>query len=314
MQSWRHREVAVLAPAVLLLLTQVGLFIWMAPRGFEFTDEAYYLLNLLHWREMQGNVTFFGAYFELPFRVLGKDIASIRLFSLALLLACSAYAGLSVWQFFSTHGGGRGLAHPSSFIVVGLAGSMLYFSILSTLRVPSYNLGALCGALVSTGALLRLLSADNGERGKTWSMLTYGAAMGACGMNKATAGLAVSLLHVVFVLAVGRPWLRGNWVRFVSLSAFGVALNLIVLTLVAPLWLAQLKEGVALVSTTDGRDFRTLINSARWDLQRIVELHWIWAAIGGLIFFGGGLVARRLRVRSKGWAGVILAVDRKSVV
>ena len=44
----------------------------MAPRGFDFTDESYYLLNYLYWRDLTATVSFFGAYFELPFRMLGK--------------------------------------------------------------------------------------------------------------------------------------------------------------------------------------------------------------------------------------------------
>ena len=37
---------------VILLLVQVGLYVWMAPRGFDFTDESYYFLNYLYWRDL----------------------------------------------------------------------------------------------------------------------------------------------------------------------------------------------------------------------------------------------------------------------
>ena len=83
--SWRLS----IAPAV-LLLGQAGLFIWMSPRGFELTDESFYLLNDLYWRDLTATVSFFGAYFELPFRLLGQSI-SIRIVALLGLAVASAF-------------------------------------------------------------------------------------------------------------------------------------------------------------------------------------------------------------------------------
>ena len=78
-------------PVASLFFASIGLYIWLAPRGFEYTDEAYYLLNYIHWRDSIGLVSFFAAYFEWPFRILGQSVSNIRIFTLIVLLTSSAF-------------------------------------------------------------------------------------------------------------------------------------------------------------------------------------------------------------------------------
>jgi hypothetical protein len=264
------------------------------------------LLNLLHWRELQGNFSFFGAYFELPFLVLAQDVTAIRLFSLVLVLGCSAYATLAVLRYVAE---GLGVTAPQSrpgYLIAGMAGAMLYFSYLSTLRVPSYNLGALCAALLATGLLLNLLSAPAGARAKAWPMLAYGLALGACGMNKASSGLALAAMHALFLLCAARPWVVTNGLRFVALCLAGIALNLIVLTLAAPHWFRQLLEGVALVSSTDGRGLLALADLVRWQLQTLVLQYLHWGALGVVLYLGGVWAERRGLVKLAGVPELLL--------
>lgn len=103
-------------PPALMLLMQVALYVWMAPHGFDFTDESYYFLSYLYWHELLGTTSFFGAYFELPFRLLGERVSAIRIFSLLILLASSAFFVREVLRYASRretvtgtiHRGGRG--------------------------------------------------------------------------------------------------------------------------------------------------------------------------------------------------------------
>ena len=294
--------VAFVAVASLLAL-QVGLYIWMAPRSFEFTDEAFYLLNLLYWREFQGHVSFFGAYFELPFRVLGQDIAAIRIFTLALLMACTAYATVAVLRYQSACVR-RSLPVPmAAFVLAAMAGSLLYFTHLTTLRVPSYNLGALCAGLLATAFLLDALSPAGGGRARAWAMLGYGVALGACGLNKPSAGLALALMHATFLLCCARPWLQANGLRFGLWSALGAAANFALLALAAPHWFSQLLEGVALVSSTDSRGLvDLLINHARWSLQKTLYQYWHWFLLAGVLYAACVWAEIRARLRVVGWA------------
>lgn len=38
-------------PAAAIVLAQLAVFAALAPRGFEFTDESFHLLNGLYWRD-----------------------------------------------------------------------------------------------------------------------------------------------------------------------------------------------------------------------------------------------------------------------
>ena len=47
------------------LAVQALMFIVAAKRGFDLTDESFYLLTSRHWAEWP-SVSLFGAYFSLP--------------------------------------------------------------------------------------------------------------------------------------------------------------------------------------------------------------------------------------------------------
>lgn len=267
-------------PVLVLLVAQVGLFVWMAPRGFEFTDEAYYFLNYLYWRDLVGTVSFFGAYFELPFRMLGQSVAAIRVFGLLLLLASSAFYSREALRFFSRRDG-AGNDAPLAFVLAGMAASLFYFGYLSTLRAPSYNLLALCSMLVATGLLLRLLEPSGQLGNPRLAMFCYGMALGACGLAKAPSGAMMVACHALFFAVANRDWRLPHLLEFVALSLAGVALNFAVLQWVHPQWLTVLREGVAMVSATDRRSLLGLVG---WDgnaLQPVL----LPLALGAVVMF-----------------------------
>ena len=55
-----------------LLFGLAGLFAFSATRGLDMSDEGYYLLNFLYWREFKAIFSMFGAYLSIPFLVFGK--------------------------------------------------------------------------------------------------------------------------------------------------------------------------------------------------------------------------------------------------
>ncbi len=138
-----------------LLIAAAALYIWMAPRGFEFTDESYYFLNYLYWRDVTATVTFFGAYFELPFRLLGQSIFGIRVFTLVALVIASGFFTRESLRF-SRQSDAAEAGPLLPFVLVGIAASFFYFGYFVSVRAPSYNLLALCTMLIGTALLLRL--------------------------------------------------------------------------------------------------------------------------------------------------------------
>lgn len=278
-------------PVLLVLLAQIGLYVWMAPRGFEFTDEAFYLLNFLHWRELTATVSFFGAYFDLPFRMLGQSVPAIRIFSLVLLLASSAFLTRETLRYFDRNNGDASGASISSyeFVAAGMAGSLIYFGYLSTLRAPSYNLIAVCSMTVATGLLLRLLDMSATLTKQRVAMFCYGLVVGACGLGKPTSGVLLVLLHTVFFVLANRDWRPRRLLEVTALSFLGVALNFGLLLWVHPGFVSALREGVTMVNITDGRSMLSLANWLRTDTQALAEKYLLWVAATWVVF---GLLVR----------------------
>ena len=269
-------------PVAVLLMVQVGLYVWMAPRGFEFTDEAYYLLNYLHWRDLVAMVSFFGAYFELPFRMLGQSVPAIRIFSLFLLLASSAFLTREALRF-SARQDGPGNDTPLMFVAVGMAASLFYFGYLSTVRAPSYNLLAVCSMLVATGLLLRLLVPSTALTSARMAMFCYGVTLGVCGLSKSSSGVILVVFHALFFALANNNWRLRHVIELVALPLAGVSLNFAVLQWVHPQWLAVLRGGVALFSYSNEDKLLQMANAFRWDIQKLAPmLPWV---IGGAVAF-----------------------------
>jgi len=297
-------------PVVVLLMAQVGLYVWMAPRGFEFTDEAYYILNYLHWRDLVGMVSFFGAYFELPFRMLGQSVPAIRIFSLLILLASSAFFTRETLRF-SDRRDGTMSATPWLFVVVGMAASLFYFGYLSTLRAPSYNLLSLCSMLLATGLLMRLLEPSTSLANVRVAVFCYGLAVGACGLGKASTGAIMVVCHALFFALANRDWRLRHLLELLVLSLVGVSLNFAVLQWVHPQWLAVLREGIALFSYSSEGNLIDMANGLRWDIQRLAPmLPW---AVGIIVAFV--LLARWIGpVRRAALSALVVAVVVSCVV
>lgn len=247
-QTYRA-AVTVLLPALTLLLAQVTVFVAMAGRGIDLTDESYYLLNFLHWRELLATPTFFGAYFEAPFRLLGQDVGAIRVFGLLLLLTAGA---LLTWRAM-VFALGKPLGKPalaSAFLCCGMAATLHYYSHVATLRVPSYNLLVLVCVLVATALLLVLTEGGHSLGRLRAAAFAYGLVLGPCALGKATSAMALVLFHGSFYLVVDRS---GRKVQAMALALAGVSTNLALLTWLQPQWLEVLRSGAALTLAMDSR-------------------------------------------------------------
>ncbi len=251
------RRALVGAPVLALLCAQIGLFVWTAGYGLDFTDESYYLLNYQHWRTLTATSTFFGAYFEWPFRALGGDVGSIRVFGLVLLVAAGGFFTWRVCRF------GRDAAEPIPwrYVIAGMAGSLYYYSYVTTLRAPSYNLLVLFCILVASGLLLVLTEGGSSRERLAWVSFGYGLLVGACALTKATSAVAMVVCHLAFLLIFGPMKRLPEWVAF---AAAGVGVNLLALHLAQPRWFDVLREGVLLTTTLDAR-YTTIPFGTLWE-------------------------------------------------
>ena len=283
-------------PALLILLVQVALYVWMAPRGFDFTDESYYFHNFLYWRQFTGTVTFFGAYFEWPFRAMGHSIAGIRILSLALVLASSALLMHAVLRF-SLPRQDATRWQRCAWLAGPMAASMLYFGFLTTLRAPSYNLLSLATMAVMTACLLRTIAQQAAGKAPRLAPLLYGLALGACFLSKATSALLVLLVHLLFYGAVNRAWKWNSLLAMAGLITAGFAINFILLAAQFPGWLASLREGIEITRMRGGYGVVWLAKSVSWDVQREFMRSGPVLLAAGLLFF---LIRRRLGTATAG--------------
>lgn len=285
-------------PVLLLLAVQVGLYLWMAPRGFEFTDESYYFHNFLYWREFTGNVTFFGAYFEWPFRAFGASIAAMRALSLLLLLASAAILMRQVMLFaWGDRHRKEGIKQGILYMLGPMAAAMLFFGYLATLRAPSYNLLCLAAMAVMTACMLSVM--DRREAGRRTSAVAflYGLALGTCFLSKATSAALLAVFHLIFFVALNRDWNRKWLLGIVALVTAGFAFNFLILTLLFPGWFGVLREGLALAAVRDGA-YSTwfVLNAVRWELQNLVPVVGPWLLGAAVLLF---LLRQRIKVASR---------------
>ena len=247
-------------PVALLLGLQVGLFVWTADRGIDFTDESYYLLNYLHWREFTAAVTFFGAYFDLPFRLLGQHVGAMRIFGIVLLMAAGGFFAWRVMAFAPSRGGvgsgsdgaarGRGAVHPAPGVLVGMLSACYYYSYVTTLRAPSYNLLVLFCVLVATGLMLTLAEGRGTRVQRCATAFGYGLLLGACALGKAPSAAGMLLCHGVFYAVHNRQ--RRSF-ELAAMAIAGVAVNFVLLQALRPGWFQALHDGVTMTTALDGR-------------------------------------------------------------
>src|SRR5437016_5332200 len=94
----------------LFIFGYIALLFLFFGRGFDVTDEGFYLENFRHWQSLTALPTFFGAYFAGPFAWLGEDIRAMRLFGLLLLMGAAFFFAT---RFF------RGLSFGASVTRLG---------------------------------------------------------------------------------------------------------------------------------------------------------------------------------------------------
>lgn len=313
-QIKKHVAPSYVLPVLFVLLTQITIYIWMAPRGLDFTDESFYLHNYVHWREFVGTVTFFGAYFEWPFKAVGSSVAAIRIVALVLVLASTAVLMHEILHLcfekeMSEHRSEISKKNLYWYLIPPMASTLVPFGGLSTLRAPSYNTLALCTAALLTACLFRFLRIRHSGKSSSVVPFLYGLLLGVCFLSKATTAAVVVLLHLAFIFFAHRA--RGwSWLPHAAvLVSAGFLLNLIWLTASFPDWFSSLREGIVLMNLRDTRfGIVTQVDALRWEIQ------WSLIRIGPWFIFAGLVIhIFRKRLTQPGIFPSLLAIGLSSL-
>lgn len=170
--------------------------IWTLDRGFEITDEAYYLLLAMH----AGSVKFYISAQQWITSGIWQITGSLTMFRAAgmtLLLASSTLLALGVFSACLRFGLVADRFEFKSVILAGSAvGAMLYASTINL--SPCYNLLASAGAYAAAGMVLLALNRVS----TTYKYVLYalaGSAVGVEALCKPSAGVSTLALLILWV-------------------------------------------------------------------------------------------------------------------
>ncbi|MFQ3567935.1 MAG: hypothetical protein SNJ59_13165, partial [Aggregatilineales bacterium] len=209
--------------AVLLLLLAAlpwALLLAGTPRGFDLTDEAFYLLSYRSPEDVEATFSMFGFLGAPAYRLVGGDIALLRGLGIAGLLLASACAA---WVTL------RRLAAPTSItdwlsaLLPPIAAGALFYE--SWLLTPGYNWMALVGLQGFWAGALLWMQRDDRRLSAAGSLL-IGAAAAFIWWTKPTSAALLPLLPLGILIVR-----RGAWRGLLSLpillaGLFGLALGL----------------------------------------------------------------------------------------
>ena len=280
-----------------LLLVTVAIFLWLARRGFEYTDESFYLLSIVWWREITSSFTLFGVVLGGLFDVVGQDIVIFRVVGMLGLLGSSAYMARAAIRFAAAQG--RFAPQYQGLItLVVTCSAMQYYAVFSTLRIPSYNLLAVCSLMVATGVMLGMLLAQRAGKAYFVHSVVYGVILGICACAKVSTALLLSFFHVAYFCLSVQPPRLAPISKAVLGTLLGLALVGGVVLALQPNAVAILSTGLSISRTIDERyGPLSLVNLLRWDIQRQLRDYWfvtvgLLALAVGLRWLSASLAAR----------------------
>jgi hypothetical protein len=189
-------------------------------RGFDWTDEGYYLNVIASPWSFPTSVTLFGFVYHPLYVIADGDLILLRRLNLGLTLGPAAIlAGLMATGVSSARAGSvqRG---RQGWIALPVASLVLVFYRLPP--SPSYNSLNLQALLIVAIALVLLLR-HAWERSTGWVLLALGVAL--CFLAKPTSALALGPLLMAFLL--GSRWPRKPPLRGIVLCALTLATALI---------------------------------------------------------------------------------------
>lgn len=301
-----HLQLLLAAIPLVMLVTMVGYLVSVADRGFDITDEGYYLLNARYpGMSTLAEVSSFGYYTGILYRLAGGEIFWFRILGVGFLLAAGGLFSVSVVRVINRQldvaDSNSMFLGKVSFIMVG---GLLYYA--WTIVTPSYNLLILAAILMSVGALLfgleETLSRPPGSRMPLAWFGLAGLAIGLGVLSKASSALllASTLLLTVLVWPGLDRGQRGK--AAIALVAGGAAIGLLhALFFQAPLsYLDAVQLGIRSKGILDPRYGVGMISRVGAELtvlgRNVVDHYGWWYLLWpAVVILGGGLVEGQRR-------------------
>jgi hypothetical protein len=147
-QTQITRMAWVSVPAVISFVTCWIILFWAMGRGYDFSDDAHYLIWISNPFIYPWSVSEFGILWHPLYKLVGGDIRSFRLAGAATLSLSAAIFGWSIWRLVSQR------LHASLALPLILAITVSSFwNFVFWLPTPGYNELNLCGLLLFAAGL-----------------------------------------------------------------------------------------------------------------------------------------------------------------
>lgn len=180
-------------------LVILAILLWASDRGFDITDEGYYLLSAKSPGTVLGSSSFAYIYVAPIFHLVGNNIIALRIvgYVFVVLSSCVLWAGMRAILGVTVLGGSRDqFLDDIAGLALIIAGSLLIYVLF--LITPSYNLLNAAGVNFFGGAILAGLACVSGGRQRLAYvlLLAAGCALGFCVFVKFPTGILLALLAV----------------------------------------------------------------------------------------------------------------------
>jgi hypothetical protein len=196
--------------------------LWTLDRGFELTDEAYYLLLAT---QPDASSLYISAQHWITSALwqVSGSIPAFRAVGMFVLLSGACLLGIGVFSFCLDQGLVEDRPGPKAVLVAGAAvGALLYASTINL--SPSYNLLASAGAYAAAGLVL-LASGRSRPWRKHLLYALAGVALGVEGLCKASAGASTLALLLLWLVIFERGFVQktvGALVMTLALVTFSL--------------------------------------------------------------------------------------------
>ncbi len=270
--AWFLTAVVIALSGALIVRT-----VWLLDRGFDFTDQSFYLMLAQRPAEYELTYGLFGYGLHPLYELFGGGVAAMQRTAALLLAVLGAMLGLTALRKAKID-----WRSPAGAQTVFVSASLPLCYYLLWVPMPSYNWFALAGGLVLLIAMLHLLDAASGFRSAAAAALAAVLIM----MTRPNNAVGYSGLYLAALLLV----VTTNKERFTQIvrAASMTAIAVIAIAVVSPVSTIadQIKTYISIFGTTHP------IRFSFYDQQsEFLNSEWQWWASGAVLVFA--LLLRR---------------------
>ncbi|WP_151948822.1 hypothetical protein [Aliarcobacter butzleri] len=183
-----------------VLLYDLGILIFNADRGFDITDESYYILGAMYPYDVFSVITHENYYTGLLFYLSSYNLAIFRIFGILVLLLSSVWFASELYRYIDEKFELNYINYNKLYFILIISLSSLSYY-LWWLVTPSYNWLSLVAMMLAMASIFRIIN-NNDKLEKLFNVeyIYLGFSLCLLFMAKPTSLLALFPALVLFVL------------------------------------------------------------------------------------------------------------------